>query len=595
MPTLRPIGFLAVQRPLVRRCVPPQVASPRRALRSGFASVFRVVLVAALGAAGLCGKSCWAAEKSASHAAALDSIRIEDLSRHAGALADDALEGREAGTRGGRAAAKYIAEQFGRLGLLGGGVDGGYEQPFGAEMRNVVGVLRGADARLGAEYVVLGAHYDHVGYGTAKTSRGPIGLVHNGADDNASGVAAMLEVAEALTLLPAPPRRSIFFIAFDAEEKGLLGSRHWTAHANPPIDQCAAMVNLDMVGRLRDDRLGVFGARSARGWRRLVGEANQDVALALDFNWMLKDHADHWPFYVAGVPVLMLHTGLHDDYHRPSDDVERLEPAGMSRVGRLTFELVCRLADDPERLAPRSEASSETETMRRRLEAKRAPLPDRLGVSWKPDAPGAHDADEALGVVLARVFPGSPAQRAGLRAGDRVERFAGRDIRRGDDLIGAVRAAVSPATATVVRPGQPEPIELSCELDGKPNPIGLLWRSDAAEPGAAIVTLVIPGTPAAAAGLRAGDRIYRVEGQALADEADAVRRLDGVAGPVELEIEREGRISSARIELPAQSPDDAEPTTPNGRNGAFASHPSRQRSSPAVGSTADRLVTPSSP
>jgi len=269
----------------------------------------------------------------------------------------------------------------------------------------------------------------------------------------------------------------------------------------------------------------------------------------------------------------MFHTGLHDDYHRPSDDVERLDSAGMSRVGRLPFELVWLLADGPERLATRSEAASETETMRRRLEARTPSLPDRLGVSWKPrsaaapaaaagDSAGEPPSDAAEGIVLSKVCPGSPAQRAGLRAGDRVIRFAGRAIHRGDDLIGAVRTATGPATATVLRDGAEEPIELSCALEGEPNPLGLLWRSDAAEPGAAIVTLVIPGTPAAASSLRAGDRIYGLDGRRFADEDDATNRLRAATGRIELEGEREGRIATVRLDLPERVPEDAQPAGP---------------------------------
>ena len=149
-----------------------------------------------------------AAELAASAARA--SVRADDAKRHVAALADDALEGRAAGSRGGRAAGAYLVEEFERIGIDPAGNDGGYYQRFGT-MRNVLGMLRGSDPKASREVVVVGAHYDHVGYGTSANSYGPTGHIHNGADDNASGVAGLLEVAEACTLLPQRPRRTIVF------------------------------------------------------------------------------------------------------------------------------------------------------------------------------------------------------------------------------------------------------------------------------------------------------------------------------------------------------------------------------------------------
>ena len=216
--------------------------------------------------------SVHAVEKNSSYRAALESIQADELSEQVGRLADAAMEGREAGTRGGRAAADYLADQYARLHLRGAGVEGGFLQPFAPNFRNVLAILEGGDPQLRDQVIVVGAHYDHVGYGGRGYSLGPYGYIHPGADDNASGTAAVLELAEAFTVLSGPPKRSILFAAWDAEEKGLLGSKHWVAHPTVPLDRVAAAVNLDMVGRLRDEHLIVFGSRSGL---RLAAAAEQ--------------------------------------------------------------------------------------------------------------------------------------------------------------------------------------------------------------------------------------------------------------------------------------------------------------------------------
>ena len=159
-------------------------------------------------------------------------------------------------------------------------------------------ILPGSDPKFRDQVIVVGAHYDHVGYG-GRLSLGPSGYIHPGADDNASGTAAVLELAKAFTVLSAAPKRSIVFAAWDAEEKGLLGSKYWVAHPTLPLEHVVAAVNLDMIGRLRDEHLIVFGVRSGYGWRRLLSSQNVDAGLQLDFSWSLKPNADHYPFFDA--------------------------------------------------------------------------------------------------------------------------------------------------------------------------------------------------------------------------------------------------------------------------------------------------------
>jgi hypothetical protein len=484
-----------------------------------------------------------AVDRSASsYQAALDSITTPDLARHVDYLADDALEGREAGSRGGRAAADYLAGEFSRLKLRPAGGDGRFFQPFGAGLRNVLGIVPGSDPDLADQYVVVAAHYDHVGYGNSRTSRGPVGYVHNGADDNASGTSTLLELAEALGMLPVAPRRSVLLAAFDGEEKGLLGARHWAAHPTAPIEDVTAMINLDMVGRLRNDRLIVLGWRSGCGLRRLVAAQNDGPALRLDFAWRLEDHADHWPLFDKGIPVLMFHTGLHDQYHRPSDDAELIDHAGMRRVARLVFGVICELGDRDEPVAFRSEAGREDESTRAERILASGRLPERLGVTWQPEPPSDR------GALLVLVSPDSAAERAGMRPGDRIVELAGRAIRSGDDLAGAVRTAASPAKAVVRRPGDQEPLRFDVELPGSPLRLGLAWRTDDAEPGTIIVTQVVPGTAAAGAGLAAGDRIYRVGGREFADDRQFAELAGSLPAPVELVVERDGRLRTVEVE-----------------------------------------------
>ncbi|MCA9099716.1 MAG: M20/M25/M40 family metallo-hydrolase, partial [Planctomycetales bacterium] len=348
---------------------------------------------------------------------ALDSVRTSDLRRHAFALADDTFEGREAGSRGGRAAAGYLRDEMKRYGLQPAGDGGGYDQQFDNGYRNLLGIVPGDDPQLSDQIVVVAAHFDHVGYGTQRNSYGPVGHIHNGADDNASGTAGLLELAEAIGRQQPPPRRSVLFALWDGEEKGLLGSKHWVAQLTLPLDRVVLMINLDMIGRLRDNRVELYGTRSGHGLRRLVSSANS-VNLQLDFTWEMKDNSDHYSFFERGVPVLMAHTGLHDDYHRPSDDPEKLNLDGMTDITRFLVELIYAVADAPELPEFRDSSRSEAPRHRAELEAALPPLPSRLGVRWDHEL-----AEEKGDVWITGVESGSPAERGGFLAGDRVVSF----------------------------------------------------------------------------------------------------------------------------------------------------------------------------
>ncbi len=498
--------------------------------------------------------SCWfssftssASERLASRLTALESITAAELRRHVEYLADDALEGRQPGTPGGRQAGDYLRAQLEERGIRGGGVDGGYFQPFEPSARNVLGFIEGSDPELKREVVLVGAHYDHVGYGNKENSAGPIGQIHNGADDNASGTAAVLELADAIAQLPSPPKRSILLAFWDAEEAGMLGAKHWVANPTVALENVVAAINLDMVGRLRDNLLTVYGSRSGYGLRRLVGEQNEFAGLKIDFSWEFEDDADHYALFQGGIPVLFLHTGVHDQWHSPRDDAELIDGQGISRVTQLAFDLLYELADNPERHRLRPEAGAETESLRKQLAGHKAKLPDRLGAAWRRQADSRH------GVRISRIASRSPAARAKIRPGDRIVQFAGHEIRNSEQLTSVVMLAGHEAPVVVRRPRRAEPLNLTVELDGNPMRLGITWRTDEAEPGTVILTHVVPGSPAAEAGMQVGDRIYRVAGRDFADEAALLELVKTTDDLLTFLVERDGQLRTVVVQLPVDA------------------------------------------
>ncbi|MHC4402731.1 MAG: M20/M25/M40 family metallo-hydrolase [Planctomycetota bacterium] len=496
----------------------------------------------------VCATAVVAVDRRASLTVALESIGDDELRSHVEYLADDAMEGREAGSRGGRAAADYLAKMLEDAGLEGAGADGGFFQPFARRYRNVVGLVRGSEEPSSRQYLIVGAHYDHVGYGRHGNSRGPVGRVHNGADDNASGAAAVLELAEAFRLVPEPPKRSILFVFWDAEEKRMLGSRHWIAHPTVPKEHVVGMLNIDMIGRLRDNRLQVVGTRSGRGWRRLLSESNEGIGLTLDFPWTINANGDHWPFLERGVPALMLYTGTHNDYHRPSDDAHLIHAEGMQRATRLAFALLYEMAYGDPAPAFREAGRKERDSTRDALLKRKDGGPERFGADWE------ERKRPTRGVMLTRIVARSPADLAGLEPGDRIVRFADRSIRTSDEMTWAVAAADNAATIEVERPDRDEPLLLTVRLEGHPMRLGIRWRTDDAEPGAVILSHVVAGSPASDEGLRVGDHVYQIDGRDFADQTEFRQRARSLPGPIRFLIERDGQLRTVEIPLESLPP-----------------------------------------
>ncbi len=486
-----------------------------------------------------CLSSLSAAENQALQVA-LQSITAGELGHHVDVLAADSFEGREAGSRGGRAAGGYLVQLLQEYGVRPAGADGTYYQLFGQGYRNVLGMIEGSDPQLKQEVILLGAHYDHVGYGTNQNSFGPTGHIHNGADDNASGTSGLLEVVEAFTKLSQPPRRSILFAFWDGEEKGMLGSRHWVSHPTVPLNRVVFSFNADMIGQLRDQHVEVYGSRTAAGLRQLVSQQNLEFGLDLDFIWDVKPNSDHYSFFEHDIPFLMLHTGLHDYYHRPSDDAELINRDGMQAVSQLMFRLAYELSEGDRVPSFRTQSRFETNYARAQFERTMSPAPPRLGVSWSRE-------DHEAGLLVTRVADDSAADRAGIKVGDRIVRFDGRAVEGSEQFRLAVLAAGSSAQATVQRPGVPEPMEVPVPLAGKPVRIGISWDHDKADPSLAIVTRVIPGSAADLAGIVAKDRVYAVDGQAFADANQFSQLLSRRGASLQLLVERRGLLRNITL------------------------------------------------
>jgi aminopeptidase YwaD len=321
-------------------------------------------------------------------------------------------------------------------------------------VNNVVAGLAGSDAALQNEWVVVGAHYDHLGLG-GRDSLAPsqIGQIHHGADDNASGTAGVMELARLAAKNKQEWKRSILFITFAGEELGLLGSEHFVSHPTIPLKNVMAMINMDMIGRLNNDKLYVGGVGTSPNFKPWLEDFNKSVHLQLDYSDSGYGASDHMSFNAKKLPVLFFFSGLHTDYHKPSDTSDKINAPGAIKVLSLVYMMMDRLTAEVQRL--------------QYTEVKEPQTPGGgSGGGYGPYFGSVPDFTEGLsGVLFADVQNNSPAAKAGLKQGDLMTQFDGKPIQNLYDFTYALRAKKpgDVVAVTVKRNGQDVKVNVTLE------------------------------------------------------------------------------------------------------------------------------------
>jgi len=340
--------------------------------------------------------------------------QLENLKSDVTYLSADKLEGREIGTEGEKMAAEFIARRLELMGVSPKGSEG-YFQTFSRKMeqdphsltptdtgkvvgRNVAGFIDN-----GAKHtVIIGAHYDHLGYGAHGSLHTGEPAIHNGADDNASGVAVMLMLAKKLK--SANKNNNYLFIGFSGEERGLWGSNFFTKEPTLSLEDVNYMINMDMVGRLNEEKkLAINGTGTSPVWKETLEKlANGRFDLVLSESGV--GPSDHTSFYLKDIPVLHFFTGQHEDYHRPSDDVEKINFEGMQMIGNYIFNIISELDDDGELAFTKTKEEDQANTPK--FSVTLGVVPDYLF--------------DGQGMRIAGVKEGRTADNAGLLEGDIV-------------------------------------------------------------------------------------------------------------------------------------------------------------------------------
>lgn len=321
-------------------------------------------------------------------------------------------------------------------------------------VKNVVGVLEGTGP-LANETVIIGGHYDHVGYGGAGSLAFGSTEIHNGADDNASGTSMVMELARRLAAQSDPLPRRVVFILFSAEERGLLGSQHYVENPLFPLDDTVAMFNFDMVGRLNDAKdLTVYGTGTSPTFEAIV----DGLGKAAGFNIKkIKDGtgpSDQQSFYLKDMPVLFFFTGTHKDYHRPSDDAETINVSGMGQIANFTELVLLEVIRRPTRPEFVKVAGRQNSTGRVALRAYLGSIPD-------------YD-DEGKGVKLSGVQTDSPAEKGGLKGGDVVIKMAGKPIGTIQDYMESLSTKKAGDEVEVVVKRDGKDVTLKVKLGNRP-------------------------------------------------------------------------------------------------------------------------------
>jgi hypothetical protein len=382
------------------------------------------------------------------------------------ALTDSTMEGRETGTPGEAKAASFISESFAELGLNPQGDDGALQsfrykphpplQVHGtgdstqlgmALVQEIVGanVLYSQMNHQKPFWGIVGAHYDHLGYGDENSLFRGEPTIHFGADDNASGVAGMLELAKRLS--SQTPGHSVLYAAFSGEEKGLWGSNHYCESPTIPLDSVRYMINFDMIGRLRGDTLAVYGTGTSPGWMELLESCNED-SLVLVPSESGVGPSDHTSFYLEDIPVLHFFTGQHPDYHKPTDTADKINVEGMLKIVDFVERVIRKLNDEPSWLFTATKDQDEDSTPR--FNVTLGVIPDYLF--------------SGTGMRIDGVTEGRPASNAGMKRGDIVTYI---------DTIEVIDMMSYMTALSKFEEGQTSQVQIN--RDGKRQTLTVLW------------------------------------------------------------------------------------------------------------------------
>ena len=353
-----------------------------------------------------------------------DSGLVEIMKKDVMVLADDKMAGREAGTVGEKMAAAYIKERMEKIGLKPG-FENSFYQDFDrrirsnphattdspddkvVNVRNVAGMVD--NGKKG--WVVIGAHYDHLGYGQEGSLHTGDPMIHNGADDNASGVGILLSLADQLQNNDITEEHNIIFIGFSGEEKGLWGSNYYVKNAQYNMEDVSYMFNMDMVGRLNsENKLAVNGTGTSPIFEKVLNDKNT-MGFSLVFSASGVGPSDHTSFYLENVPVLHFFTGQHPDYHRPSDDPNLLNYDGMGKIYKYLYDMIMELDKTPDLAFVKTKDESQEAP---RFKVTLGVIPDYLF--------------DGKGMRIDGVKEGRPAQIAGIQKGDVVTKMGDVEI-----------------------------------------------------------------------------------------------------------------------------------------------------------------------
>jgi hypothetical protein len=282
---------------------------------------------------------------------------------------------------------------------------------------NVIGLIPGNDSELKNEYIVIGAHFDHLGFGgKGSGSLTPdSNAIHNGADDNASGTAGILELAEKLSANRKMLKRSILLMAYNAEEEGLLGSKYFVNNPTVDFSKITAMINMDMIGRMSEDKITIGGTGTSPQFESILNETNQKYNLNLKMSKEGYGPSDHASFYVNDVPVLFFFTGNHTDYHKPSDDWQQINAEGEKKIVDLIYDLILRFSRLEEKLIFTEAGPKESNQTRRSFNVTFGLIPSY--------------GSDAVGLEIDGAKKDGPAGIAGLKKGDIITSIGGKDIK----------------------------------------------------------------------------------------------------------------------------------------------------------------------